>query len=360
MTDCVIVGGGIIGMLTARELVQKGMQVTLLERGKVGGESSWAGGGILAPLYPWRHPDAISDLAAWSQKFYPQLCESLIEVTGLDPEWTQSGLLILDALERNEAVQWSGRYNTRIEFLQSEAVAHTEPQLAGRFESATLLPELAQVRNPRLVSALRQDLALRGVTITEHVEVTALHMKDGHMAGVQTSSGKVSAELIVIAGGAWSGAILKELKITQDVVPVRGQMLLYYAVPGLLTHVIVSQGYYIIPRRDGHILVGSTVEHQGFDKSTTDEAAAELQQLAISLVPALGNHEIKRHWAGLRPGTASGIPYIGAHPYIDGLFVNTGHYRNGLLLGPASARLLSDIIMRDKPIVEPVPYNLVR
>jgi len=360
MKDCVIVGGGVIGMLTARELVQKGAHVTLVERGRLGAESSWAGGGILAPLYPWRHPAAISDLAAWSQTRYPQLCQSLLEVTGIDPEWTRSGLLILDAAERLEAVQWTGRYNMRIEMLDQDAIMRAEPQLAKHFATAVILPEMAQVRNPHLVSALQRELVKSAVTIIENAAVTALHMKDGRMTGVQTSSGKIDAGHVVIAGGAWSGAILKELNITQDVEPVRGQMLLYHAGPGLISHVIVEQGYYIIPRRDGHILVGSTVEYEGFDKSTTTAAATELQQVAVSLVPDLGKHEIKRHWAGLRPGTATGMPYIGAHPFIEGLFVNTGHYRNGLLLGPASARLLVDLMMGDTPIVDPVPYNLVR
>jgi glycine oxidase len=360
MADCVIVGGGVIGMLTARELVQKGAQVTLVERGRLGGESSWAGGGILAPLYPWQHPAAISDLASWSQHCYPQLCQRLTDATGIDPEWTRSGLLILDAAERSHAIRWTGGVHMSIELLDRDTIEHLEPRLARDVDTAVMLPDLAQVRNPRLVTALQVDLINRGVEVLEHTAVTALLMKDDRVTAVETSSGRIDANHVVIAAGAWSGTILKRLNIIQDVVPVRGQMLLYQAVPGLIGHVIVSKGYYIIPRRDGHILVGSTVEHTGFDKSTTAQAATELKRIAISLVPDLERHEIKRQWAGLRPGTASGMPYIGAHPLIAGLFVNTGHYRNGLLLAPASARLLVDIMMGNQPIVDPVPYTLVR
>ena len=356
MTDCVIVGGGLIGMLTARELVQAGLDITLVERDRLGGESSWAGGGILSPLYPWRHPDAISDLAAWSQQQYPRLCEELNEATDIDPEWTSSGLLILDCEERDQAVQWANSHDMHIELLDRNAIVQSEPQLEGSFDAAMLMPELAQVRNPRLISALNQDLVKRGVTMMEYTEVVSLIEDGGRMTGVETSSGNIRAGQVVIAAGAWSGVILKALGIMQDVTPVRGQMLLYQTTPGLVSHIIVSRGYYMIPRRDGHVLVGSTVEYEGFDKSTTGQVAQELRQLAVSLVPALDHYEVKRHWSGLRPGTTTGIPYIGTHPSIEGLYVNTGHFRNGVLLAPASARLLADIMLERPLLFDAAPY----
>jgi glycine oxidase len=360
MTDCVIVGGGVIGMLTARELAMKGMDITLLERGMLGQESSWAGGGILSPLYPWRHPAAFSGLAIWSQQHYPELCEELMEATGIDPEWIRSGLLILDMDEHLEAITWTDRFDAQMVVLDREAILQIEPHLADGFNAAILMTEMAQVRNPRLIMALGEDLRKRGIKVKEHTEVTALDKQDSCIGGVYTSSGRIATGQVVVAGGAWSSMLLKEFGIAGDVAPVRGQMLLYDAAPGMVSHIIVSRGYYIIPRRDGHVLVGSTVEHAGFDKSTTVQAATELKQLAVSLIPELERCEIKRHWAGLRPSTATDMPYIGAHPGIEGLYVNTGHYRNGLLLAPASARLMADIITGCQPIFEVAPYSLVR
>jgi len=359
MTDCVIVGGGLIGMLTALELVQTGQDITLVERGSLGNESSWAGGGILSPLYPWRHPDAITRLAVWSQQYYPGLSRTLLAETGIDPEWIQSGLLILDSEEQDQAAQWASRHNMHIELLDREAIVKSEPEMDRHLEKAILMSDLAQVRNPRLLKALRQSLLNQGVTILEQTEAVALNQKNDRISGVQTVMNKISAGRVVITAGAWSGLILKDSGINVDVFPVRGQMLLYQTKPGLVSHILVHEGHYMIPRRDGHILVGSTVENTGFDKSTTEQAAIELKQLAVSLVPELGNHDIKHHWAGLRPGTTTGIPYIGAHPSIEGLYVNTGHFRNGVLLGPASARLLADIML-DRPLsLDVSPYALM-
>lgn len=358
MTDCLIIGGGLIGMFTARELAQAGLDVTLMERGVLGGESSWAGGGILSPLYPWRYPDAVNHLATWSQRQYPYLSQTLFAQTGIDPEWTPSGLLILDMDDQDEAMRWAGQNHAQIERLDHPALGQAEARLDHHFDTAMLMAEVAQIRNPRLIAALRQDLIKRGVMIIEHAEAKALLTKNGRIMGIASASGEITAESVVIANGAWSGDLLKASGITLDVVPVRGQMLLYKTTPGLISHIMVSGGRYLIPRRDGHVLVGSTVEYAGFDKSTTAQAADELRQFAVALAPDLEGCDIRQHWAGLRPGTTTGIPFVGAHPLIKGLYVNTGHFRNGVLLGPASARLLADIMLGRPPLLDPAPYAL--
>ena len=358
MADCLIIGGGLIGMLTARELAQEGLDVTVMERGVLGRESSWAGGGILFPLYPWRYPDAVTRLAAWSQRQYPYLSQTLFAQTGIDPEWTPSGLLILDLDDRDEAMRWAGQHHVQIERLDPPLLRQAEPRLNQHFAAALLLSEVAQIRNPRLIAALRQDLIKRGVMIIEQAEAKALLTNNGRITGIASASGEIAAGSVVIAGGAWSGDFLKASGITLDVIPVRGQMLLYKTIPGLISHIMVSAGRYLIPRRDGHVLVGSTVEYAGFDKSTTAQAVEELRQFAVALVPDLDGCDIEKHWAGLRPGTTTGIPFIGLHPLIKGLYVNTGHYRNGVLLGPASARLLADIMLGRPPLLDPAPYAL--
>lgn len=358
MTDCIVVGGGLIGMLTARYLHEAGARVQILEQGGLGQESTWAGGGILSPLYPWRYPEPVNRLAFYSQPRYEGLCNELLDETGLDPEWTRSGLLMLAPEDEAEGLGWAGDTGARMEQVDAARISAIEPALARAPGSALWMPEVAQVRNPRLVAALRRSLELRGITIREQVRVTGMLMREGEVAGVNTSEGSVLADRVLVAGGAWSAQLVRLVTGPLPVEPVRGQMILFQAEPGLVKRIVMDQGRYLIPRRDGHILMGSTVEHVGFDKRTTEAARDELLAAAVRLVPALAEAKIVRHWAGLRPGSPQGVPFIGPHPDIKGLFVNTGHYRNGVVMGLASAALAASQIMGRVPVLEDSPYLL--
>jgi len=354
--DCLVVGGGLIGMLTARQLVQAGMTVGLVERGETGRESTWAGGGILSPLYPWRYPDAVSALAGWSQQRYPALAEALIAESGIDPEYQHNGLLILDSEEAAEAQRWARQWQHSLDLVNKGQISELEPALGEVPDQAVWMPEVGQMRNPRLAQALRKSLENQGVKLFEHTPMKGLLLGEHAVHGILTEQGELKADRVVIAGGAWSALLLESTGVTLPVRPVRGQMILYRAEPKVVQRIVLSRDRYVIPRRDGRILVGSTLEEVGFDKSTTRAAMQELEGEACRLIPALAKYKIEHHWAGLRPGSPHGIPYIMQHPRIEGLFINTGHFRNGVVLGPASARLLADILLGRQPILEPAPY----
>lgn len=360
--DVIIVGGGLIGLLTARELALAGLRVQLVERGSIGRESSWAGGGILSPLYPWRYRDAVTELARWSQARYPALAEALHEETGVDPEWTCSGLLMLNCdAERDEAVSWAASFGYELESVEGRETLHRlEPGLSEAASSGLWMPEVAQLRNPRLLQAVRKSLERLGVDIREQCQVTGFLHASGHIRGVETTDGELAADQVVVAGGAWSGELLSGLGIELPVHPVRGQMLLYKARPDLVRRIVLSQDRYVIPRRDGRILVGSTLEEVGFEKQTTREARTELEGEARRIIPALSDYPVEKHWAGLRPASPHGVPFIGPHPEIDGLYVNTGHFRNGVVTGLASVHLLADEVLGRPPILDPAPYRLER
>jgi len=360
MSDVVVIGGGVMGMLTSRELAKSGLKVKLIEKGELGGESSWAGGGILSPLYPWRYPDAVNKMACWSRDHYQTLAQQLKQESGIDPEWQQSGLLMLDADQIESAAHWAEDYKQPTELLDSGEISETEPSLGAVSERALLLPDIAHIRNPRLLKSLRISLEKLGVEIVEHTEVTNLVAQSGRITALELGSETLPASQIVVTCGAWSARLLASVGVQVDVQPVRGQMLLFKAVPGLVKHIIHEQGRYVIPRLDGHILVGSTLEHVDFDKGTTSEALVSLLETAYHLVPSLHEYQVVKHWAGLRPGTKDGIPYVGAHPDLAGVFVNTGHFRNGLVLAPSSARLLVEIMLEKQAHIDASMYSLVR
>ncbi len=354
--DVVIVGGGVIGLMTARALAAQGLGVVLIERDTCGRSASWAGGGILSPLHPWRYPAAITVLAHIGQVGYPALAAELAAETGIDPEWTLSGLLVLEPEDGADANAWAARQGTACAVQDSAQLAPHCPALAARHHGLWL-PDIAQIRNPRLMQALRASLLQRNVEIRERCPMTGLDLRDGRVTGVATAGGVIGCGTVVITAGAWSSALLQGIPRVPPVVPVRGQMLMYRTVPGLLGPIVLDRQRYLIPRRDGRILVGSTVEHVGFDGRTTAAARADLETAAHALLPALAHYPIEAHWAGLRPGSPDDTPWIGAHPDIAGLYLNTGHYRNGLVLAPGSAALAAALVTGTMPPLDPAPYD---
>jgi len=358
MAHVIVVGGGIAGLLTARRLHQAGARVTLLERGRAPArESSWAGGGILSPLYPWRYDEAVTRLSLASQAHYPELCAELAKSTGIDPQRLESGLFIHAPDEIDPALAWARRHQQQVELLSAQAVAQREP--ARHLPPGPMLwfPRIAQVRNPRLAKALIADLERRGVTLRTHAEVVAIDTAPGRSPEVVLKEERLSADRVVVCAGAWSARLLPQ---PLPIRPVRGQMLLFRTSPGLIRHMMLEANRYIIPRRDGRVLFGSTLEEAGFEKRTTEQARRELWEIACQRFPALKEQPIEAHWAGLRPASPAGIPFIGPVPGAPGLFVNAGHFRNGVVLGPASARLAAELILEQTPFLDPAPYALDR
>ncbi len=348
-------------MLTALALRRAGYAVTLLERGQVGRESSWAGGGILSPLYPWRYPDAVNALARCSQALYPALIEQLKAETGVDAELLVSGLLMLDTeptLEAPAAAEpamqcWAVRFDAQIHALDRKAMDNVQPGLNATLTQAWWMPQIMQVRNPRLLRALRVALDVHGVRVLEHVEVQALVSTHGRIGGVRLPDQLLAADAVVVTAGAWSAGLLAGMPTPPAIEPVRGQMILFNAPHCSLKRMVMRGGRYLIPRKDGRVLAGSTVEQVGFDKATSSAARDELRAFALDVYPALADSPIEAHWAGLRPGSPNGIPYIGAHPEIEGLFIHAGHYRNGLVMAPASTEVLLQSIANPS---QPTPY----
>lgn len=353
----VIVGGGVIGLLTAYNLAASVEQVVVCDQGEMGRESSWAGGGIVSPLYPWRYSAAVTALAHWSQDFYPQLAERLFASTGIDPQVHVTGLYWLDLDDQADALDWAKRQGRPLSEVDIRAAYQAVPALGPGYARAIHMAGVANVRNPRLVKSLKAALqALPNVSLREHCQISGFAESHGRVTGVLTDEGQLNADDVVLSAGAWSGELLRTLGLALPVVPVKGQMILFKCEPDFLPSMVLAKGRYAIARRDGHILVGSTLEHQGYDKTPTGAALESLRASAIELLPQLAQAPVVAHWAGLRPGSPEGVPYIGAVPGHAGLWLNCGHYRNGLVLAPASCQLLVDLLTGASPVIDPTPY----
>ena len=358
MPDCIIVGGGAIGLLTARQLFLQGLDVLLLEKGRLGGESSWAGGGIVSPLYPWRYDDSVNVLAERSKKIYPELCQTLFEETGSDCELINSGLFTVIDEGRDEVLDWARKWSVDASFTDDLGTIHDIEKSVGEIvDKGIWMPAIQQIRNPKLVAALKASFDHLSIPYQEQTTVEEIVVENNRARGVRTKHKTFFADKIIIASGAWS-AQFSVTKKSVDVLPVKGQMIMYKGEPGLVRRIVLSEGHYIIPRKDGRILAGSTLERIGFDKSISSVALNELHQAAVELVPLLDNLPVERQWAGLRPGTEKGVPYICQHDEVEGLFVHAGHFRNGIVLGAGSAELMADIILQRTPWCDEKPYSM--
>ncbi len=335
-TDFLIIGGGAIGLTSAIALLEEGFKVTLIDRDATGSEASWAGGGILSPLCSWDYSDAVTNLAGRSMRMFEEMAAQLFENTGINPEYQRCGMLLLPPYQNERATAWCSRHHVPLQ--QVSLNAH----LPGMQGAGLFMPDIAQVRNPRLLKALRRRVEMLGGNIREQHEALEFSIAGDAITSLSTSKGNLSAGAYIMAAGAWSKTLLGEHALGMEIRPIRGQILLFKFDAPPFPNILLQENLYFIPRKDGHVLVGSTLEDAGFDKNTTTVARTYLLGRVHALFPDWPSPI--RHWAGLRPGSPDNIPTIGRNPHLSNLYANCGHFRYGVTMSPASAKLLLDAI----------------
>ncbi len=355
-SDVIVIGGGVIGLSCAYRLAQAGLAVVVIERGRCGQEASWAGAGIISPC-SWHRKDDLARLHMDAVFGYHDFADELQNGSGIDLEYRRCGelRLILDdnrmKMAVNEVRVIGGRRTPEGEpiaqTLTPQQAREVEPNLAGEILGAQYCRLTAQVRNPRLLEALLACCDSAGVRIEEGVEVRTLLKEGRRVLGVGTNRGPMPAGQTVLCAGAWSSQLDPLLAEHMPIHPVRGQIILLHMDEAPFERIISveDQHFYMVARGDGHLLVGSTEEHDaGFNKRQTARALAKLSSLALQFVPALSRATIVRTWAGLRPGTPDRRPFMGAVPGLECLVAASGHFRTGLATAPVIAEIVVQLV----------------
>lgn len=353
-TDVLIIGGGVIGLSIARELYKKGeRRITVIDRGPIGREASWAAAGMLAPNVETDTSDDFHRFGTESLELYPNLASELLEETGVDIELDQSGTLSLafneaEAGELDETFERQELRNVPVNRLSGDAVRNLEPAVSPAVCAGLLYPSDWQVENRKLLAALRRFAEISEIRIVENADVSELLVDGSRVAGARVGTDEDHAGVTILATGAWTSLIkIGDAPMQVSVKPIRGQMISFEIRTRRIHRVMYSPRGYIVPRADGRVLIGATVEDVGFNKSVTDEGLDSLKAAAVEIAPRLAEFEITEKWAGLRPFAADGLPVIGDLPGWENVFVATAHYRNGILLAPKTAQILADRIIDD-------------
>jgi glycine oxidase len=354
INEVLIIGGGVIGLSIARELRKKGVKkITILERGRVGKEASYAAAGMLAPNAETEKKDDFFYFCDESNKLYPQFAEELFDETGVDIELDRKGTLYLafneaDAGEIRRRYEWQKGVGLQVEHLSAQETRQAEAFISPDVLESLFFPNDWQVENRKLLQALQKYAEINSIEIRENTEVTNLLIENNKVIGAETANEKFFAEKIILTTGAWTSLLKAEHLTMPPVKPIRGQMIAFQTAKRLFEKVIYSPRGYLVPRIDGRILAGATVEDVGFDKNITTSGIEFLRENALEIAPSLVNLEIAEKWAGLRPFAPDGLPILGSFPPVENFFLATAHYRNGILLAPLTAQILAENIVENK------------
>jgi glycine oxidase len=391
--EVAIVGGGVIGCAVAYCLAKAGARVVVVERERVGAEASSAAAGMLAPLAEGAAPGSFLDLALASLSRFAPLAEELRGATGIDVELLTPGLLRL-ALDEAEAAEyqaglgWQRGLGLPLRWLDGAEVRGLEPLVRADVVGAVYSEGEHQVNPPRLTEALARAASARGAAFQLGAVVRGLLREGDRIVGVRLANGELLADHVVLAAGAWAAACGDWLGVPVPVEPVKGQMLAVSLPPGwqgegaevtagwgsrgagappggrgsgcALRHTLYARNGYLVPKADGTIYVGATVERAGYDRRVTAAGIADLLGLLPRVAPSLADATFVRAWAGLRPGTPDHLPILGPVPGLEGVSLATGHYRNGILLAPISGELIAQAVLGQPTTLSLAPFSVER
>jgi len=363
----VVIGGGIIGLAVAYHLRRAQLQVTLVERGMVGREASWAAAGYLSFQGDSTQPGPRLELMRASRLMYDGWLEELAEFSAADTGFWRCGLLEIcvteaEARATQERIAWQKAAGYTIEWLDAAAVRQRQPHLAAdlSLHGGMGLPEVAQVRPPRLLKALTEAVIRLGVQVREYAPVVGITRTGDQVTGVTLAGGEhLAAAVVINAAGSWAAQIAPEMA-RLPVKPVKGTIVLLETAAPPSREVVVSTRGSLYLQPDNKVLLGATLEDAGFDKRVTLAAVDHLVHQAVALMPTLQDATMVTAWTGLRPSSHDNLPYLGPIPGLRGAYVATGHFRNGILLAPITGVLLKEMILDQPPMLPLEPYQAAR
>lgn len=346
--DVIVVGAGLIGLAIAFELAERGAAVRIYDRGEPGRAASWAGAGMLAPYTEDVADEALLALGVTSLAQYPAFIERVRSASGIDPRLHLDGVVHaayeegqLERLRRH-ARRLNGE-GVSFDLLDRSSLLSCEPWLGADVLGGLCIQGEGYVDNRRLGRALAAACVARGVTVA-HASCVAVECDERRVLGIRTNVGFTAAHAVVNACGAWAAQLDGVPRAcVPPVEPIKGQMLALSVPVGLVRRPTWLPGAYLVPRDDGRLLIGATVERTGFDTTVTADGVHGLLHNALAGAPSLAGFAVSESWAGLRPGTPDGRPFLGVTP-IEGLLLATGHHRNGILLAPATSRSIADLL----------------
>jgi glycine oxidase len=321
--NVIIIGGGIVGCLSALEFKKKGFDVTIIEKSDIGHESSSAAAGILYPLMPWKYDDALYELSLGSAEFYAELSKKLLKDFNKDIEYIKSGLLLLPPYNEEDFLKWSKKSKTS--FLKKN--------------NSILLPEVAQINPKKLMSSIKELVVSVGIKIFDNLAVTGIKTNTNSIDAVHTNDNKeYKGDIFLLSAGAWSSIIYEKLE--KKIKPIRGQIIEYIAKDLIIENILYSQGIYILQRKNRSIIVGSTLEDVGFSDKNLKVQVLELDRKAKYVLEDLQKCTIDKTWHGFRPGVDDNYPIISKDENYENMFIHSGHFRYGITTAPATTKIL--------------------
>ncbi len=363
--DAIIIGGGVNGGAIAFNLAKRGMKVLVLEKDRLVSKASGAAAGMLGAQAELNGQGPLFDLAKASRAMFPNLAEELNMLSGIDIELLNKGMLKVarsssEQRELSRIIDIHTQQGEPAEWLSGKQVKKREPALSSEITGAMYLAKDGHVSAPKLAWGFLKSASALGCVIKEGIEVHRFHYANGQIRGIATDAGDFAGDNVIVTGGAWSEKLLKQTGLQIEMYPVKGECFSVRTREPLLARTIFTENCYLVPKKGGRIIVGATVIPYTFNQQVTLEGISGLMEHAKKLVPSIAQAEWEGAWAGIRPQTVDGLPYLGEHPECRGLFVAAGHFRNGILLSPITGRVMADIVEGNPPSIDISRFKLDR